>query len=179
MASKLDDKSGKAPPAPFGRFYGGLARLTGNSNAAARFRRILLGTVEEISARLHEIAAERASEIDLHATELQILLLLELGSTDHVLKAAEIQRALGFTAGGVTRRLDTMAAKGLIERLPDPDDGRAWQVRMTERGGEKIRPALTRNAERNRRIEKEFSAEEREVLLAMLSRLATALDSTD
>jgi DNA-binding MarR family transcriptional regulator len=177
MASKLDEKSGKAPPAPFGRFYGGLARLTGKGNAAARFRRTLLGTVEGISARLHEIAAERASEIELHATELQILILLELGSADHVLKAAEIQRALGFTAGGVTRRLDTMAAKGLVERIPDPGDGRAWQVRMTESGGDKIRPSLARNAERNKRIENEFSDDEREILLALLGRLAAALDS--
>lgn len=176
MTSKIEKSSGNVPPVHVGRFYGGLARLTVEEDAAAAHRRTLLGMIEGISAQLHENAALRASEIDLHPTELQIMILLELGNPGHILKAGEIQRALGFTAGGVTRRLDTMAAKGLIERLPDPSDGRAWQVRLTERGSETIRPSIARNIPRNKRIESTFSPAEWKTLLGLLNRLAAALD---
>ena len=45
-----------------------------------------------------------------------------------------IQKGLGFTAGGMTRRLDSMTRNGLVVRLRDPDDGRAWLAQLTDRG---------------------------------------------
>ncbi len=160
---------------PFGRYYGALGRLTAGTDMAAGHRRMASGLVEEISARFHQIAADRAGENDLHATDLQVMLLLELGSPDHVLKATELQRALGFTPGGVTRRLDSMSARGLVERLPDPDDGRAWLVRLTDFGRETIKEPLARNVPRNKRIEQAFTASEWQSLIGLLRRLADVL----
>jgi len=165
----------RQPATPFGRFYSGLARLV-ESAGAENSRRRALGLVDAISHRLHCIAAERASRTDLHATDLQVLILLALAGRDRVLRASELQHALGFTAGGVTRRLDTMDAKGLVERLPDPADGRAWLVRLTDRGGAIVEASLAENRPRNRRIEGEFSADEWDTLLTLLGRLLAAVD---
>lgn len=159
----------------FDRFYSGMARLAPGQGAATHRRRAL-GLVDSITSRLHRINAERAAWVDLHATDVQVLALLALGGRDGVLKASEIQSALGFTAGGVTRRLDSMTARGLVERLPDPDDGRAWLVRLTSAGAGVVGPMLADNVPRNARIEGEFSDAEWETLNALLARLLTALD---
>lgn len=42
------------------------------------------------------------------------------------------------TAGAITNRLDRMAAKGLIERVPDPTDRRVIRIVLTARGTELI-----------------------------------------
>ncbi|MDB5726574.1 MAG: MarR family transcriptional regulator [Novosphingobium sp.] len=104
--------------------------------------------------------------------------MLEVGSAEHVLKAAEIQPALRFTARGVTRRLDSMAAKGLIERVPDPSDGRAWLGRLTAEGRRIIRIPLSVDVGRNHRVEEAFTVEEWHDLTRQLERLATVLTNT-
>lgn len=174
-ASKPASTSSGGAMTPFGRFYSGLARLA-EVRGAVDARRRALGLVDAISHRLHGIAAERAAKANMHATDLQVLTLLALAGRDRVLKASEIQQALGFTAGGVTRRLDTMDAKGLVERLPDPADGRAWLVRLTDHGAAIVEGVLAGNRGRSQRIEEEFSAEEWDRLVALLGRLLAAVD---
>jgi len=168
--SPADDKR----PATFGRLYGALARLGGGKGPAAS-RRTVFGLVEEISAQLHDFASERAGEIAVHPTTVQVLILLARGSRDGVLKAAELQRALGFTHGGVTRRLDSMVAMDLVERLPDPADGRAWLVSLTDRGRALAAKALAGTSTRNARTEAAFSDAEWTILAALLRRLADTL----
>lgn len=51
------------------------------------------------------------------------------------------------TAGNITRILDGMQDSGLIERLPDPEDRRAFRVHLTAKGKsdvEKIFPEFVR-----------------------------------
>jgi DNA-binding MarR family transcriptional regulator len=42
----------------------------------------------------------------------------------------------------MTNRVDRMVAKGLVQRLPDPDDRRGVQVRLTVRGCDAVDSAL-------------------------------------
>jgi len=61
-------------------------------------------------------------------------------------RASDLASVEGADASTMSRRLAGMAERGLVERVPDPADGRAWLVRPTEAG------ASAFAAERRRRV---------------------------
>lgn len=87
------------------------------------------------SARLlNELGVARASEKfgapGLRTAHMQVLPHLDLEGT----RATEIARRMGITKQAVGELLDEIEQFGVIERVPDPTDGRARIVRFTERG---------------------------------------------
>jgi DNA-binding MarR family transcriptional regulator len=46
-----------------------------------------------------------------------------------------LSRCLMVTGGNVTGLTTQLEAEGLVQRLPDPEDGRSWRVRLTPKGG--------------------------------------------
>ena len=57
----------------------------------------------------------------------------------------ELTRELLVTAGNVTGLVDRLAALGLVERRPVPEDGRAVRVVLTARGRRVARRAIPRH----------------------------------
>jgi DNA-binding MarR family transcriptional regulator len=49
-------------------------------------------------------------------------------------RGGEVSEALGLHKSTTSRNLTTLEELGLVERIPDPDDARARQVRLTEEG---------------------------------------------
>lgn len=56
--------------------------------------------------------------------------------------------ALGMTKGAVTKVIDRLTDKGLVERASDPSDGRVQRVALT-RAGRALVPRLARLADEN------------------------------
>ena len=50
------------------------------------------------------------------------------------LKMNELSRLLMVTGGNVTAIVDQLEKEGLVERLDEPDDRRAWLIRLTAAG---------------------------------------------
>jgi DNA-binding MarR family transcriptional regulator len=50
------------------------------------------------------------------------------------LRMSALSRFLMVTGGNVTGLTTQLEAEGLVERQPDPDDGRSWRVRLTAQG---------------------------------------------
>jgi DNA-binding MarR family transcriptional regulator len=158
-----------------GRYYEALAGLAEGQSNAQQNRRQTLGLLQLINARLADIRAEHAAQSDVHPTDLLVLILLYLVDAGHTIRPTEIQRVLGFTAGGVTRRLTSMELKGLIRRSPDLLDGRAWQVSLTEHGEALARHHLAKNQGHNQKLEAEFSDDEWKTMVKLLDRFAKAI----
>lgn len=75
-----------------------------------------------------------AERLGISATELHGLQLVSSGAAT---SPTDLARALGMTTGAVTRMLDRMEARRLVERVPDPDDRRRIVVRpLPDRLGE-------------------------------------------
>ena len=56
------------------------------------------------------------------------------GAPDYQLPARVLLQATYLTTGGLTGLLDRMVSSGLIERLPDPNDGRGILIKLTASG---------------------------------------------
>src|SRR5262245_49757878 len=73
----------------------------------------------------------RMAQYDLTDAQWKPLWMLKSGRAG---TAFEMARELGLDAGAMTRTLDRLAAKGLIERTPSTTDRRVTHLRLTEAG---------------------------------------------
>ncbi|MFB4276936.1 MULTISPECIES: MarR family winged helix-turn-helix transcriptional regulator [unclassified Nonomuraea] len=100
-----------------------------NSTVAA-FRR-LVTTINR--GKTHERLTEAAG-VRLDRPDVQILVhLLDAGEPRRIGVIAE---NLQVESPHVTRHVAALEQRGLLERVRDPDDGRAWQIVLTEEGAE-------------------------------------------
>jgi len=75
----------------------------------------------------------------------QFDVLVQLHRRPEGMTSRELTRELLVTAGNVTGLVDRLAALGLVERRPVPEDGRAVRVVLTERGRRVARRAIPRH----------------------------------
>lgn len=158
------------------QFYKALADLSEAQNPKQTCRRTVMGLVQGISARLRTQSAMSGSGTGLPTSVHYIVVLLYRANAEHTVKVREIQRGLGFTAGGVTRRLDAMVRDGLLVRCPDPGDGRAWLATLTPAGAALAKRLLSQTDARSQRMEDAFTLDEWQQLATLLARLKQLID---
>ena len=69
-----------------------------------------------------------------HTGDLDVLTDLDRAGPPHQRTPSELAETLLLTTGGMTVRLNRLQQAGLIERLPNPRDGRGVLVRLTPIG---------------------------------------------
>jgi DNA-binding MarR family transcriptional regulator len=77
-----------------------------------------------------------------HTGDLDVLTDLDRAGPPHQRTPSELAETLLLTTGGMTVRLNRLQRAGLIERLPNPHDGRGVLVRLTPIGKELAEDAL-------------------------------------
>jgi DNA-binding MarR family transcriptional regulator len=128
------------------------------------------------AARLHRFHLnEKLSDIGLVAGQEQVLQVLDCNGTLTLGNLATILRVRAPTASKAVTRL---TALGLVERSPDPGDGRLVRVRLTKKG----RAAAARVEALWDEVESdtlaEFDVDEREQLRKLLLRAGSSLART-
>jgi DNA-binding MarR family transcriptional regulator len=103
---------------------------TSLTDSAARLRMAIVRTAR----RLRQEAAGAAGE--LTPTSAAALATVERHGPLTPSELAEIERVKRPTA---TRTLRVLSEEGLVERTPDPDDGRSAMVSVTAAGRERLR----------------------------------------
>jgi DNA-binding MarR family transcriptional regulator len=84
-----------------------------------------------------------------------------------------------LSSGGITKRLDRLAAVGLIERRPDPADRRGTLVRLTPKGRSAIDRALEAHVANEERLLRALAADDRRQLDRLLRRLLGSLETAE
>ncbi|MBK1832013.1 MarR family transcriptional regulator [Verrucomicrobiaceae bacterium R5-34] len=82
--------------------------------------------------RLRIIEALRLSKSQLNPEEAWILMVLK--EADRPLPGSEFNDFMMRDASTLTRQLNGLAGKGMIERQRDPNDGRAVTIHLTRQG---------------------------------------------
>ena len=88
--------------------------------AAYLMRNANLGTFDTIAG------------LDLSFTQIKALCALELDGVDRSVKA--LADSLGLSLAAMSRAVDGLYERGLVQREEDPDDRRMKRVRLTEAG---------------------------------------------
>lgn len=83
---------------------------------------------------------------------------------------------LGITPQAVAQLVRELAEMGLVERVPDPDDGRARLVRFTRRGRKDILDGFRVFEGVEADLREQLGAEDFDQLVALLQRLEAAAE---
>ncbi|TWD83650.1 MarR family protein [Kribbella amoyensis] len=88
-------------------------------------------------------------------------------------RASDVAQALGLDKSTVSRGLTQLETLGLIERVGDPDDGRARLLRLTETGAERFGAMRDQRRAEFREILDRWDTPDLTDLARLLSRLNT------
>jgi DNA-binding MarR family transcriptional regulator len=83
---------------------------------------------------------ELREEHDLPLAAYDVLLRL-VGAPERALRMTDLAEKVLLSPSGLTRLVDRLVAKGLVQRRVDPDDGRVALARLTEEGLRQLRMA--------------------------------------
>jgi DNA-binding MarR family transcriptional regulator len=101
-------------------------------------------------------------------------LLSQLERHPRGLKMNELSRLLMVTGGNVTGVVDQLVKEGLVERLDEPSDRRAWRVRLTRAGDKAFAEMARAHEEWVVALLSGVSRRDSDALLQLLARLKQA-----
>lgn len=104
----------------------------------------------------------------LEPSEVAILFDLKVAGPQ---RASAIAESVHLDLSTVSRTVSRLVEQQLLERGPDPDDGRAWLLSLTDTGFDFLRQALTRRAALLSEATREWDSADVEALTRLLARL--------
>jgi DNA-binding MarR family transcriptional regulator len=131
-----------------------------------------------IEGLLAQLVRRRAGEMEPSGFTTTQQLALAAVVDDGPLRLRELAEAIGTTKATATRSTDVLEAAGLVERLPDPEDGRSILIRATRAGLQARRDSLERLATMLERLLLALEPEERFRFVELVSELDGLLAQT-
>ncbi len=135
----------------------------------------LEGQVGVMLRRLRRVLAERARAVHPDLQTSSYLMLTWLGQHG-AQRASAMAEAFGIDKGAISRQVQHLVDLGLVERAPDPDDGRATLVSATPEAERRV--AAVRDQRRawfDDRL-RDWSEDDLSAIVGLLERYNAALD---
>jgi len=116
---------------------------------------------------------------DLSPTDYSILGALRRAGSPRQLKPGDLYNTLGCTPGGLTKMVDRLEKRGLVQRLTDREDGRRARIRLTPKGEIVERNAGADYNDSAERLMAQLSEVEVEQIDSALERLLACFEPPD
>jgi len=113
----------------------------------------------------------------IESWEFDVLAALRRAGAPYELSPGRLLRETLVTSGTMTNRVDRLAARGLVERLPDPADRRGVLVRLTPEGKAAVDGAFEALLAAEREFLGGLDAEQQDQLAGLLRRLLVPFSS--
>jgi DNA-binding MarR family transcriptional regulator len=95
--------------------------------------------IERLVHAIHKEMQSTAARAGLSLGEMLTLGAIGALGPPYESSPTELRRALWISLAGIGKRLDLLESRGLIQRLPNPDDRRGQVIRVTRRGLDALR----------------------------------------
>lgn len=135
-----------------------------------------------VIGRVHRIANALTPELvavyarhGLGEGDFDVLATLRRQGTPFALTPGQLVERTLVTSGAVSKRVDRLEARGLVERRQSRTDGRSRTVVLTAEGRRVIDAAMEDHVANEARLLGALEAGEREALAGLLGRLAASL----
>lgn len=115
----------------------------------------------------------------LDGWEFDVLAALRREGPPYELSPGQLIQQTLSTSGTMTNRIDRLASRHLVERLPDPRDRRGVRVRLLPPGKTAVEGALADLLDRERQILASLSPEELDSIADLLRRLVQPFENGD
>jgi len=133
----------------------------------------LLRAAQIVNARIEALAAEYG----LDRGQGDVLFTLRRAGPPYRLSPSRLSADLLVTTGTMTNRLDRLERRGLIRRLPNPDDRRGLEVELTPDAREMVDEAVTRHVANEADMLAPLSPRDRRELRRILRKLLDRLSA--
>ncbi|MBK9158206.1 MAG: MarR family transcriptional regulator [Propionibacteriaceae bacterium] len=137
----------------------------------------VLSRVTRLARHLDLARKEAFAARGLEVWEFDVLAALRREGTPYELSPGDLIVQTLSTSATMTNRVDRLVGRGLVERRPNPDDGRGVLVRLTPEGGRLVVEALTDLLVRERDVLDALGDAERLRLSNLLRRLVSPFDN--
>ena len=131
----------------------------------------------QLGRLLEGAVAELGAEHGVQPAEGDILFTLRRSGPPYRLSPSAISESLLVSSGTLTSRLDRLERKGLIKRVPHPEDRRSVEVELTPRARKQVDEAVTVHVRNEQRILEALSERERAALDRSASKLIARIAS--
>jgi DNA-binding MarR family transcriptional regulator len=125
-----------------------------------------------LDRRLDAVFAEHG----LRRDTFDVLAALRRSGPPYELSPSDLYTRLMRTSGAVTNRLQRLEREGLVERVPDPRDGRGLLVRLTARGRRLVDRAAPPHLDNERELLGALSPAEQRTLARLLRKLLLSIE---
>src|SRR5437762_2976362 len=117
------------------------------------------------------------AEHDLTRADWDVLAGLRRVGPPYRLSPTDLYRGLMRASGTITHRLHRLERAGLVERVPDPEDGRGVLVQLTMAGARLVDELAALHLQNEARMLQALSEREREQLARLLERLLSSYEA--
>jgi DNA-binding MarR family transcriptional regulator len=131
----------------------------------------VLSRVSRLGHHLDRARRSAFADHDVEPWEFDVLAALRRAGAPYELSPGRLIRETLVTSGTMTNRVDRLARRGLVQRLPDPADRRGVLVRLTPTGRTTVDGALEGLLTRERALLAALDGEEQRTLARLLRAL--------
>ena len=136
----------------------------------------VLSRVARLARHLDRLRRDAFSAHELETWEFDVLAALRRAGSPHELSPGQLVVETLVTSGTMTNRVDRLAARGLVQRRPDPDDGRSVRVRLTPAGTAVVDAALADLVRAEHRMLGVLAVGDRQALATLLRRVSAPFE---
>lgn len=104
---------------------------------AATVQLEIVKRLTRLKARVEQVTQAALSDSGLTYADFDVLATLRRAGSPYRLKPGQLAALSSLTTGGTSNILQRLETAGLVEREPDPADGRSSWVRLTPLGAER------------------------------------------
>ena len=137
----------------------------------------VLSRVTRLARHLDRARRTAFAAHGLDVWEFDVLAALRRAGKPYVLSPGQLVTSTLVTSGTMTNRIDRLAGKQLVERLPDPADRRGVHVRLTPSGKERVDAALEDLLAREREILEVLPTGQQRTLAKLLRAMVAPFDN--
>ena len=132
--------------------------------------------VSRLTVHLSRVRASAFAAVELEEWGFDVLAALRRSGSPYRLSPGALVRETLVTSATITHRIDRLEGAGLVERHPDPDDGRGVLVALTAAGRQRVDRALDLLVEAEATLLQPLPARDRAALAGALRRLLVAVE---
>src|SRR3954463_12482597 len=132
--------------------------------------------VSRLARRVERARRDAFAAHGIESWEFDVLAALRRAGSPYELSPGRLLRETLVTSGTMTNRVDRLASRGLVERLPDPHDRRGVLVRLTAAGRRTVDGALEGLLRRERDLLTGLDAADQDRLAGLLRSLVVPFE---
>lgn len=136
----------------------------------------VIGRLQRISQHLTAGMRENFSKFDLNGPSFDVLATLRRTGAPYALSPGDLMATSMITSGTMTNRIDQLEKRGLVQRLPNPEDGRGFLVSLTKVGFELVDEVVTAHVQKQADLTATLNDEEREMFNQLLAKFLAGFE---